>query len=194
MLVQVPSGWDAVAWLQREERYSTPSLGFSFFYHQRHDQSKTSPGRVPCRLCKGGRRAGEDAITSLVRRHSCLALVAALAGSSEPTVDVRRSVRPTAPELLLRELFAGRAVLTAEWERQGGRALQPVEVFEEPHTREGYRAEHDLLRPEVREAHLLSHVHPIVIGRYRMAEPGPLQTPGEMKEAVLPRRRSMAIR
>ena len=155
MLVQVPSGWDAVAWLQREERYSTPSLGFSFFYHQRHDQSKTSPGRVPCRLCKGGRRAGEDAITSLVRRHSCLASVAALAGSSEPTMDIQRSVRPTAPELLLRELFAGRAVLTTEWERQEGRALQPVEVFEEPHTREGYRAEHDLLRPEVREAHLL---------------------------------------
>lgn len=40
MLVQVPSGWDAVAWLQKEERYSTPSLGFSFFYHQRHDQSR----------------------------------------------------------------------------------------------------------------------------------------------------------
>ena len=155
MLVQVPSGWDAVAWLQREERYSTPSLGFSFFYHQRHDQSKTSPGRVPCRLCKGGRRAGEDAITSLVRRHSCLASVAALAGSSESSVNVQRSVRPTASELLFRELFAGRAVLTKEWEHQGGRALLPVEVFEEPHIREGYRAEHDLLQPEVREAHLL---------------------------------------
>ena len=31
MLVQVPSGWDAVAWLQKEERYSTPSLGFFLF-------------------------------------------------------------------------------------------------------------------------------------------------------------------
>lgn len=89
MLVQVPSGWDAVAWLQKEERYSTPSLGFSFFYHQRHDQSRTSPGRVPCRLCKGGRRAGEDAFTCLVRRHSCLASVAALAGSSEHGMDVQ---------------------------------------------------------------------------------------------------------
>lgn len=92
MLVQVPSGWDAVAWLQKEERYSTPSLGFSFFYHQRHDQSKTSPGKVACRLCKGGRRAGEDAFTSLVRRHSCLASVAALAGSSARAVEVQREV------------------------------------------------------------------------------------------------------
>lgn len=155
MLVQVPSGWDAVAWLQKEERYSTPSLGFSFFYHQRHDQSRTSPGRVPCRLCKGGRRAGEDAFTSLVRRHSCLASVAALAGSSEHGMDVQRSVRPTAPGLLFRELFAGKAVLTAAWEHHGGQFLQPVEVFEEPHTRTGYRREHDLLRPEVREEHLL---------------------------------------
>ena len=154
-LVQTPSGWDAVAWLQKEERYSTPSLGFSFFYHQRHDQSKTSPGRVPCRLCKGGRRAGEDGFTSLVRRHSCLASVAALAGSGERAVEVLRSVRPTAPHLLLRELFAGHAVLTKQWERQGGQALQPVEVFENPHTRDGYRAEYDLLRPEVREEHLL---------------------------------------
>ena len=106
-------------------------------------------------LCKGGRRAGEDAFTSLVRRHSCLASVAALAGSSEPGMDVQRSVRPTAPGLLFRELFAGKAVLTAAWEQHGGQFLQPVEVFEEPHTRTGYRREHDLLRPEVREEHLL---------------------------------------
>lgn len=49
-LVQPPAQWDATAWLRKEERYSTPCLGFSFFYHQRHDQSKTAPGKVHCRL------------------------------------------------------------------------------------------------------------------------------------------------
>lgn len=56
--------------------------------------------------------------------------------------------------LVLRELFAGRATLTTQWRNQGGRALEPVEVFQEPHSQRGYRPEHDLMRPEVRALHL----------------------------------------
>ena len=82
MLVQPPAQWDATGWLRKEERFSTPCLGFSFFYHQRHDQSRTSPGRVQCRLCKGTRKAGEGPGETVVRRHSCLAAVAALAGET----------------------------------------------------------------------------------------------------------------
>lgn len=156
-LLQPPANWDATAWLKKEERFSTPALGFSFFYHQRHDQSRTAPGKVHCRLCKGSRRAGEGPVEAVLRRHSCLAAVAALAGGStteEPCV--RRAVRATADTLNFKELFAGHAVLTAEWVRQGGRAMEPVEVFEQPHFHKGYRAEHDLLRVEVQEQHLLA--------------------------------------
>lgn len=57
--LQPPAHWDAAEWLRKEERFSTPALGFSFFCHQRHDQSRTAAGKVHCRLCKGTRRAGE---------------------------------------------------------------------------------------------------------------------------------------
>ena len=156
MLVQPPAQWDATAWLRKEERFSTPSLGFSFFYHQRHDQSRTAPGKVQCRLCKGTRRAGEGPGDTLVRRHSCLAAVAALAGEIPKGPQVRRMVRPTSKQLNFKELFAGHAVMTKEWREQGGRAVDPVEVYEQPHVQKGYRPEHDLLRAEIREQHLLA--------------------------------------
>ena len=160
-LLQPPASWDAAAWLRKEERFSTPALGFSFFYHQRHDQSRTAPGKVHCRLCKGGRKAGEGPGETVLRRHSCLAAIAALAGSASDTgsPQVRRTVRSTSDGLNLKELFAGHAVMTEEWRRQGGRAIDPVEVYEHPHVQRGYRPEHDLLRSEVREQHLLAAQH-----------------------------------
>ena len=60
---------------------------------------------------------------------------------------------------MLRELFAGHATLTAEWRRQGGKALEPVEVFTDPHMKSGYNRDHDLLRPEVQQAHLARARH-----------------------------------
>ncbi|CAK9112938.1 Uncharacterized protein SCF082_LOCUS52360, partial [Durusdinium trenchii] len=90
----------------------------------------------------------------LIRRHSSLASLAAVAGGQEPTT-VCRTIRPAGdhPGLLFRELFAGKATLTAAW-RQHGTALEPVECFQDPHNRQGYMAEHDLLIPEVRSFHL----------------------------------------
>ncbi len=89
-----------------------------------------------------------------LRRFSSLAAVAAVAGSKEHG-QVRRALRGD-PErgLCFRELFAGKATLTTQWRTMGGHALEPVEVYENPHTREGYRQGHDLLKKEVRDFHL----------------------------------------
>ena len=153
VLMQPPDGFDPQPWPSLEEEGTTPSLGFSFYYHGRHDQSPCAPGRVACRLCKTSRRAGDHDF-GLIRRHSSLASLAAVAGGQEPTT-VCRTIRPAGdhPGLLFRELFAGKATLTAAW-RQHGTALEPVECFQDPHNRQGYMAEHDLLIPEVRSFHL----------------------------------------
>ena len=36
----------------RPETYTTPVLGFHYFWHQRHDQPRTAPGVIACRHCK----------------------------------------------------------------------------------------------------------------------------------------------
>ena len=151
--VQPPEKLDSDAWLAAEEVFSTPSLGFQFYWHARHDQEPTAPGKVACRLCKPTRRSGADGDACL-RRYSSLAAVAAVAGSRDHG-GLRRAVRGGEQQgLCFRELFAGKATLTDQWRVLGGHALEPVEVYEEPHTREGYRKEHDLLKKEVRELHL----------------------------------------
>ena len=151
--VQPPESLEADGWLAAEEVFSTPSLGFQFYWHARHDQEPSAPGKVACRLCKPTRRSGSQG-EACMRRFSSLAAVAAVAGSKDRG-DVRRTIRGD-PEhgLCFRELFAGKATLTAQWRAVGGQALEPVEVYEEPHTREGYRQNHDLLRKEVRDFHL----------------------------------------
>ena len=151
--VQPPENLEADAWLAAEEVFSTPSLGFQFYWHARHDQEPSAPGKVACRLCKPTRRSGAHGDACL-RRFSSLAAVAAVAGSKEHG-QVRRALRGD-PErgLCFRELFAGKATLTTQWRTMGGHALEPVEVYENPHTREGYRQGHDLLKKEVRDFHL----------------------------------------
>ena len=151
VLATPPEDMDVDTWLNAEEVVSTPILGFSFFWHARHDQAVSAPGKISCRHCKPGRKAGETACE--LRRHSHLAAVATVAGSrdTEEKVTVRGHREDG---LVFRELFARKGTLTAEWLRQGGKALEPVEVFSDPHNRRGYRREHDLLQPEVRAAHL----------------------------------------
>ena len=148
---QPPDTFDLDAWLEAEDVMTTPVLGFNFFWHARHDQVVAAPGKISCRHCKPGRRAGD--VTVEPRRHSQLAAVATVAGSHEhvETTVIRGSLQEG---LVLRELFAGKATLTAEWRRQGGKALAPVEVYEDPYTRTGYVKAHDLLLPENRQAHL----------------------------------------
>ena len=52
--------------------------------------------------------------------------------------------------LVLRELFAGTGRITHEWQRAAP-ALEPIEVYEDPHRRQGYRGDHDLLQPAIQQ-------------------------------------------
>ena len=150
-----PEGLDTAAWVAAEEISDTPALGFGFFWHCRHDQAVCAPGRIACRLCKTSRKAG-DALGGLLHRHSHLATAAAVAGSlpAERDVPVQRVLRPGGEHgLVFRELFAGMATLTQAW-RRAGYALEPVELYDQPHAQQGYRPDHDLSLPHVQEAHL----------------------------------------
>ena len=151
VLAQPPDNFDVTTWLESEEVQTTPVQGFAFYWHGRHDQPVSAPGRISCRLCRPSRKAG-DRLTCHPR-HSQLPVVA-IAGGGGSRPEMRRGIRGEGGHLALRELFAGKATLTEQWRRQGGKALMPVEVYQEPHTREGYQPEHDLLRPEVRAMHL----------------------------------------
>lgn len=152
VLAQPPEGYEVDVWLNSEEVQTTPVLGFSFYWHGRHDQALTAPGRISCRLCKPTRKAGER--LTCHPRHSQLPGVA-VAGGAAARPETRRGIRgDPSGRLVLRELFAGKATLTQCWQRTGGQALEPVEVYSNPHTRDGYCPDHDLLRPEVRALHL----------------------------------------
>ena len=151
VLAQPPDPFDLHTWLESEEVQTTPVLGFGFYWHGRHDQP-VSAGKLSCRLCRPSRKAG-DRITCHPK-HSPLSAVA-IAGGGVTRSEARRAVRGGADGgLVLRELFAGHATLTAQWRNQGGRALEPVEVFKNPHTKDGYQKEHDLLQPEIKALHL----------------------------------------
>lgn len=52
VLAQPPEEFDAESWLAMEDPQVTPILGFQFFWHARHDQGVTAPGRVACRHCR----------------------------------------------------------------------------------------------------------------------------------------------
>eukprot|EP00435_Cladocopium_sp_Y103_P002944 s2186_g1.t1 len=150
--LEAPDGFDLEAFIQQEEYSSTPALGFTFFWHSRHDQARTAPGRLHCRLCKGDRRAGE--FLAACRQHSCLAAVATMAAGGPQSSVVRDLPAPRGHggtlSLVLQEVFAGTGRITQSW-RKNGVALEPIEVYDRPHTQDGYRGQHDLLRPEVRQ-------------------------------------------
>ena len=57
-LVQPPVDFDLDTFLEQEEPAQTPAMGFSFYWHSRHEQPPTAPGRVFCRLCNQGKKAG----------------------------------------------------------------------------------------------------------------------------------------
>ena len=150
--LQPPEGFKLEEFVLQEEYAATPALGFTFFWHSRHDQPKSAPGRIHCRLCRADRKAGEFAVPC--RRHSCLAAVATM-GVSKQGPTVLREVCAAGqsgggPQLVLQEVFAGTGRVTEVWKKSGV-AKEPIEVFEEPHQRRGYRADHDLRRSEVQQ-------------------------------------------
>ena len=151
-LLEPPPTLDVDQFLESHQLTCTPALGFTFFWHSRHDQPQTSPGKIHCRLCKPPRRAGEQ--PTMCRRYSCLAAVATMAGA-QPDQHLVRAVRaplpPYEPEaLVLQEIFAGTGRITQGWEKRFP-ALEPIEVYKDPHQEKGYRATHDLLQPAVRQ-------------------------------------------
>ena len=152
-LLQPPDGFDVQALLDKEEHASTPSLGFTFFWHTRHDQPRSAPGRLTCRLCKPTRRAGEFC-DAYIRQHSYLSQAATTAGGASGLAVVRL-LRPARGngKLTLQELFAGHAGISKEWQASG-HALEPVELYQDPHHRQGRRPEHDLADPGVQQRHL----------------------------------------
>ena len=54
----------------------------------------------------------------------------------------------------VKEVFAGSADFTAAALREGCRAAEPTEIFEDPIRQTGRKPEHDLLVKEVRERHI----------------------------------------
>ena len=158
-LLQPPDNFDMDAFLEKEEHASTPSLGFTFFWHTRHDQPRSAPGKLACRLCKPSRRSGE-LCDAYVRQHSYLSQAATMAGggSTMSVVRVLRAVKGEA-SLVLQELFAGHAGITKEW-RANGSALEPVELFTDPHNRKGRQPHHDLSDPKVQDKHLQAATSP----------------------------------
>ena len=152
MLLEAPEKASLERLVESADYVATPALGFTFFWHSRHDQPRTAPGQLFCRLCKPARRAGNW--VTQCRQHSCLATVATMAGG-DPTSRVIREVCPASGQdpntsLVLQEVFAGTGRITAAW-RKNGVALEPVEVFEQPHAKEGYKEAHDLLQETNRQ-------------------------------------------
>lgn len=74
--------------------------------------------------------------------------MASVAGTNEET-QVLRGVRAAGEpyqkqELVMQEVFAGSGRITAKWKATAP-VEEPIEVFEEPHKKRGYRQDHDLL-------------------------------------------------
>ena len=157
-LLQPPDGFDMDGFLEKEEHTATPSLGFTFFWHTRHDQPLSAPGKVTCRLCRPTRRSGE-VCEAYVRQHSYLSQAATMAGGGLP-MSIVRVLRPvkTDSTLLLQELFAGYGGITKEW-KANGHALEPVELFKDPHRRQGRQPHHDLSDPAVQQSHVDAVTH-----------------------------------
>ena len=139
--------------IHTEDGFNTPSLGFSYYWHQRHDQPKVAPGLVVCRLCKPMKKVGSEETSALVRKTTCLpALGMYVAGGGGGPRRVHPAKRSTGGSgLVLREFFAGHGVITKAWLQEGAEALTPVELYEDPHRQRGPRPEHDLSKKEVQD-------------------------------------------
>lgn len=153
MLLVPPGETEAMAILKEFDIHTTPTLGFRYFWHQRHDQPRTAPGQLMCRHCKPPKRAGTAEGIPMVRKRSCLAAAAlCLAGGHQEQYHVRQVATPHGPTgLVLREYFAGHGVITQGWRKAGEIALEPVELYEDPHHRQGPRPDHDLANPTVQQ-------------------------------------------
>lgn len=96
----------------------------------------------------------------MCRPRSCLSLIATMGPQGQEPMQVIRGVSPSTSQkdpntLVLQEVFAGTGRITTGW-KKNGTALEPIEVYAEPHLKKGYKRSHDLLQKEVRERVLTS--------------------------------------
>eukprot|EP00435_Cladocopium_sp_Y103_P032360 s4058_g8.t1 len=156
MTLLVPPTKDAGKEIIEQDTFSTPSLGFHYFWHQRHDQPRTAPGQITCRHCKPLKKAGAHDLDTLVRKNSCLAALATVTAGAQH--DVRRVVPCMASSgpsgLVLQEFFAGHGVISRGWRQAGEIALDEIELYEDPHRQRGRRPDHDLADPAVQQRYL----------------------------------------
>ena len=154
VLLEPPDGTNVGFVLDKWQPHDTPALGFLFFWDSRYDQERTSPGTIFCRLCKPARKAGERVFAQEVlgpRKDSNLA-AAAIVGCIRAGASVPGGLYPLrGRSLCFQEVFAGSGVMTQGWLRAGVRCMEPIEVYEEPHLKQGYRAAFDLTLPDVRQ-------------------------------------------
>ena len=152
-LLRPPSVEVGIQLLKEFDAYVTPTLGFRYFWHQRHDQPRTAPGTVACRHCKSSKKAGTQELPPVMRKRSCLAAAAlCAAGGTLKQFHVKAASPPCGPTgLVLREYFAGHGVITQGWLQAGEVALEPIELYEDPHHCRGLRPDHDLSQPMVQE-------------------------------------------
>eukprot|EP00435_Cladocopium_sp_Y103_P027158 s503_g6.t1 len=101
-LLQPPEDLNMEEFIEKEDHVSTPALGFEFFWHTRHDQARTAPGKTVCRLCKTGKKAGE--VEWVVRSRGCLAKAATVAGGPRPTTQITMVVRGLEKSLVFQEV------------------------------------------------------------------------------------------
>ena len=150
-LLTPPTAEEGHRLIASEDGFNTPSLGFAYYWHQRHDQPKVAPGLVVCRLCKPLKKVGGEETSMLLRKETCLpALGLCVAGGTSAPRMVHPATRAVQPKgLVLREFFAGHGVITKAWLAEGADALPPVELYEDPHRQRGARPDHDLSKPEV---------------------------------------------
>ena len=157
-LLQPPSQEAGKVLLGKEEVYNTPCLGFRYFWHQRHDQAKTAPGIISCRHCRARKGGGmeEPVPMGCLRKTTCLpALSQVFAGGGQ----VIRSLHEVKGQkgLVLQEYFAGHGVITKGWRAANQTALEPIELYAQPHQQFGPRPDHDLADP-LRQEHFLGRL------------------------------------
>jgi hypothetical protein len=156
MTLLVPPSKEAAQKVVDKDTFTTPSLGFHYFWHQRHDQPRTAPGHLVCRHCKPLKKAGSQEVDTLIRKSSCLASLATVIAGGRPEMKrVTPCVSQGGPSgLVLQEFFAGHGVISKGWREAGETALEEVELFEDPHRQQGRRQDHDLADPAVQQRYL----------------------------------------
>ena len=154
-LLQPPSSAAEENLLRKEEVYHTPCLGFRYFWHQRHDQAKTAPGIIACRHCKTRKGGGgnEPDAYGCLRKTTCLPALSQVMAGGGHTMKTVHGARGHAG-LVLREYFAGHGVITKGWTDAGMVALEPIELYDQPHQQLGLRPDHDLAQADRQKFYL----------------------------------------